>query len=104
MKVPEATPFIVAPAWVWQLLMSVRAQWRMSRRQLRREAGSALPWPSTAEPEKLMGSPTAQVRVLAGVEIVGTGGLPAVIGIVNVSVAPPVSVTRSCGLKLPVVV
>src|SRR5689334_2347644 len=98
MNVPEDTPLTTEPKCVWQLPRSIREQWRMFRRHDRPEAGIALPSPSTAEPENAIVSPVAHVKSLVGASIVGFGALPAVIGIVTVSLAPSVSVTRSCAL------
>src|SRR5947209_467068 len=78
LNVPLATPLNVWTMCVWQL-SGVKQWWRMIV-QLSREAGSVPSSGSVALPEKLIGSPTFQVRVDAGAEIVGTGGLlPALI-------------------------
>src|SRR5919198_191643 len=73
LNVPLATPLKVWTMCVWQL-SGVKQWWRMIV-QLSREAGSGPSSGSVALPEKLIGSPTFHVKVDAGEEIVGTGGL-----------------------------
>src|SRR5689334_5672328 len=98
MNEPEETPLTTAPKCVWQLVASRREQWRMLSCHDRPDAGIGLPWPSTAEPEQLIVSPVAQVKLAVGEAMVGVGGAPAVIGMLAVSLAPPGSVTRSCAV------
>src|SRR5919197_4733472 len=72
LNVPLATQLNVWTMCVWQFV-GVK-QWCRIIVQLRREAGSVPSSGSVALPEKLIGSPTFQVSVEAGEEIVGTGG------------------------------
>jgi hypothetical protein len=94
LNVPLATPLNVWTMCVWQFVV-VKQWWRIIV-QLSREAGSVPSSGSVALPEKLIGSPTFHVKVEAGEEIAGTGGLfPALIVIgALVFEAPLLSVTR----------
>src|ERR687884_2172468 len=73
LNVPLATPLNVWTMWVWQFV-GVKQWWRIIV-QLSREAGSVPSSWSVALPEKLIGSPTFHVKVEAGEEIAGTGGV-----------------------------
>ena len=85
---------------VWQLDGVV--QWCMIDVQLSAEAGSAPSCVSVAWPEKLIMSPTFQVRLDDGVSITALGAvLPTVIVFDAVSVAPRLSVTRSAAWYTP---
>ena len=95
---PLATPLKCWIACVWQLFGSV-GQWWMIRCQVRSDAGSVPSSGSDACPEKLIVSPTFQVRVAAGVSIAAVGGCcDTVIFTVVVSVWPSGSLTRSAAV------
>ena len=92
---PLATPLKVWIGWTWQEFGSV-GQWCMSRDQVRRAAPSVPSSASVAWPEKLIVSPTAQVRALVGLSMNAVGAvLLTEIEIVALFEAPPGSVTRS---------
>src|SRR5919197_6778741 len=81
---------------VWQSV-GVK-QWCRITDQLSADAGSAPSCASVAWPEKLIGSPTFQVRLDGGVSTTAVGAvLPAVTVTVFVSLAPWSSVTRRLG-------
>jgi hypothetical protein len=103
LKVPLETPANVCTLCVWQLLGV--GQWWMISSHDRPDAGIVPSCASVAPPEKEIGSPTFQVSVDAGDEIVGTGAvLPAsiVIGALTVE-APCESVTLRWTTYVPAV-
>ena len=93
---PLAVPVKVWIRWVWQSV-GVK-QWWMMNDQLSCDGWSVPSCASVAWPEKLIVSPTFQVRLEVGESMTATGAvLPAVMVTDVVSVAPWSSVTRRLG-------
>ena len=93
---PPATPPNDCSGWVWQEPLTRSQCWRLMS-QVRPLGAIGLPAWSVAEPLKAIVSSTFHVVPGAGevMVMIGTGGEPAVIGTLTVSVRPPGSVTRS---------
>src|SRR6266511_6171204 len=90
---PLVTPVNDWIGCVWQ----ADGQWKRTAFQLKADGGRVPSWASVEEPEKLMTSPTFQVKEGLGVTMVAVGGVfPAeiVIGLLTVE-APLLSVTFS---------
>src|SRR5205814_2844339 len=93
---PLETPLTVSITCVWQSV-GVKQWWRISD-QLSADAGSVPSCASVAWPEKLIVSPTFQVRLDVGESMIAVGAvLPTVTVVCAVSVAPWSSVTRRLG-------
>lgn len=89
------TPLIVWTVCEWQSF-GLMGQWRCTIDHDSRLAGIAPSSASVEPPSKSILSPTAHVRAVVGVVIVGTGAvLLALIVTVLLSDSPPGSVTRS---------
>src|SRR5712692_9076097 len=99
---PSATPGHAWTVCVWQFDGQC---WMMSVHESP-DAGKEPSCPSVAWPEKLMASPTAQVRLERGESITGTGGVLFAVTVIGelVVVEPWLSVTWSLTVYVPGVV
>src|SRR5689334_15384315 len=97
---PPATPVSVCTKCVWQLPGA--EQCCSSTSHFSAVAGNAPSCGSVAWPVKVIGSPTFQVNPVAGVSMTAVGPpAPAVMGTVDVLLAPSVSVTLSRAVNVP---
>src|SRR5687767_1292133 len=100
LKLPEAPVNVCSACW-WQLVGTSAEQWCRTSCQDSADAGRVAPCPFVAEPAKAIDSPTRHVVPVAGAEMTGLGGAPAVTVSETVAVSPALSVTRRRTVYVP---